>query len=60
MSPEYRQSLDDLERSVRVPREAQVEVQATEPPRDYLEPEDLDRLRLLANPAGAGRLNPRA
>ena len=51
-------ALDDLERASRVPREQQVEEQSTAPPHDYLAPEDLDRLRLLADPAGAGRLRP--
>ena len=59
MSRDYRQSLHDLERAVRVPREQQLEVQDVDPPRQYLEPEDLDRLRLLNDPAGAGRLKPR-
>jgi hypothetical protein len=59
MSRDYRQSLGDLERGVRVPRDQQIETQDAEPPREYVEPEDLDRARLLANPAGAGRLNPR-
>ena len=60
MSGDHRQSLDDLERGVRVPREQQLETQECEPPRVYLEPEELDRLRLLADPAGAGRLKPRS
>ncbi len=59
MSRNYRQSLDDLERGVRVPREQKSEAQDAEPPREYVEPEDLDRLRLLASPMGAGRLKPR-
>lgn len=60
MSPDrYRQSLNELERGVRVPRGLQTETQETEPPREGMEPEELDRLRLLASPAGAGRLNPR-
>jgi hypothetical protein len=59
MSRDYRQSLKDLERGVRVPREQQSEAQETEPPREYMEAEDLDRLRLLASPTGAGRLKPR-
>lgn len=59
MEPDYRQSLDDLERAVRVPRDQQREAQDADPPRTYMEPEDLDRLRLLADPAGAGRLKPR-
>ena len=59
MSRNYRQSLDDLERDVRVHREQQSEAQDGEPPREYVEPEDFDRLRLLASPDGAGRLKPR-
>jgi len=59
MSRNYRQSLDDLERGVHVPREQQGEAQDAEPPREHVEPEDLDRLRLLASPMGAGRLKPR-
>ena len=58
MSRNYRQSLDDLEHGVRVPREQQSEAQDADPPREYMEPEDLDRLRLLS-PTGAGRLKPR-
>jgi hypothetical protein len=58
-SSRFRQSLDELERGVRVPRERQVESQETDPPREFIEPEDLDRVMLLANPAGAGRLKPR-
>ena len=59
VSRNYRLSLDDLERGVRVPRDAQIEAQDVDPPREYLEPEDLDRVRLLASPAGASRLEPR-
>jgi hypothetical protein len=59
MSGRFRKSLDQLERGVRVPREAQVESQATEPPHEFMSPEDLDQMMLLANPAGAGRLKPR-
>ncbi|MEO6205250.1 MAG: hypothetical protein ABIO67_07715 [Mycobacteriales bacterium] len=59
MDPDYKQTLVALESGVRVPREEQVEEHDCEPPRDYLEPEDLDRVQLLANPASAGRLNPR-
>jgi hypothetical protein len=55
----YRQTLDALEAGVRVPPDQQVEGQNVDPPRGYMDPEDLDRMRLLANPAGAGRLNPR-
>lgn len=59
MSRDDRQSLDDLERGVRVPREEQLEAQDADPPREYVEPEDLERARLLADPAGAGTLRPR-
>ena len=59
MSRPYHLPLDDLERGVRVPDEDQIESQDTDPPREFLEPEDLDRARLLADPAGAGRLKPR-
>ena len=55
----YSQSLDALERTARVPRDQQVEEQDVDPPRSYVDPEDLDRMRLLADPAGAGTLNPR-
>ena len=59
MGSNFRQSLDDLERSARVPREQQVETQDVEPLREYVAPEDLDRVRLVASIEGAGRLNPR-
>jgi hypothetical protein len=59
MSRDYHLSLDDLERSVRVAPEDQLEVQEVDPPREYVAPEDLDRARLLADPAGAGRLKVR-
>jgi hypothetical protein len=59
MEPDYRQSLDDLERAVRVPRDQQSETQDADPPREYVDPEDLGRLRLLSDPAGLGRLEPR-
>ncbi len=59
MSPDYRQSLDDLERTARVPRDQQSETQVADPPREYMDPEDLDRLRLLSDPASPGRLKPR-
>jgi len=55
----FKRSLADLEAEAHVPREQQVESQAVDPPRDYLDPEDFDRLRLLADPSGAGRLRPR-
>ena len=59
MTRDFQQSLDDLERSVRVAPEHQVETQDVETVREYVDPEDLDRMRLLADPAGAGRLKPR-
>ncbi|MCW2606961.1 MAG: hypothetical protein JWO60_1654 [Frankiales bacterium] len=59
MDHDYRQSLTDLERSARVPREQQVETQDVTPPREYLAPEDLDRLRLVSSPESAGRLKAR-
>lgn len=59
MSRDYRLPLDELERAVRVPHEQQSEGQQADPPREYVAPEDLDRARLLADPAGAGRLRPR-
>lgn len=59
MERSFRQSLDDLERSVRVPREQQVETRDVEPVREYVEPEDLDRIRLVAAVESAGRLDPR-
>jgi hypothetical protein len=59
MSRHFQQSLDDLERSVRVPLDQQVETQAVEPAGEYVAPEDLDRIRLVASIESAGRLNPR-
>jgi len=59
MERNFRQSLDELERTARVPREQQVETQEVEPHREYVAPEELDRTRLLAAPESAGRLNPR-
>ncbi len=56
MTSDYRGPLEDLERAVRVPPELQTTTQDVRQPRDHLAPEDLDRLRLLADPAGAGRL----
>lgn len=47
--------LEAHEAGVRVPRDLLVEGQDVEPPDGYVDPEDLDRLRLLACPAGAGR-----
>jgi hypothetical protein len=60
MTRRFRQSLTELERNVRVSREEQLETQEVEPIREYVAPEDLDRMRFLADPAGVGRLNPRA
>ncbi|MCW2615057.1 MAG: hypothetical protein JWN08_2051 [Frankiales bacterium] len=42
--------------AVHVPVAEQVESQPGDEPRTYLDPEDADRLHLLANPSGAGRL----
>ena len=53
------QSLAALESSARVPREHQVETQDVEPLREYVAPEDFDRIRLVASPESAGRLKPR-
>ena len=54
----YAKSLEDLERGVHVPVEDQVVTQPTDSPHEAMDPEDLDRLRLLGT-TGAGRLNPR-
>jgi hypothetical protein len=54
----YAKSLEELERGVRVPVEEQVTEQPVETPHDAMEPEELDRLRLLGI-TGAGRLDPR-
>ena len=59
MTGRFRRTLDDLERSAHVPFDEQVQEQDADPPRDYLDPEDADRLRMLADPAGAWRLDPR-
>lgn len=60
MSHTFRLSLQELERSARVRREQQTETQAVaEPVHDYVQPEDLDRIRLVAAPESAGRLDPR-
>ena len=53
MTQDYRQPLDELERAVRVPREQQSETQDIDPPREFVSAEDFERLRLLADPAGA-------
>ena len=58
-SRSYRQSLDALEAGVRVSRDQQVEGQDVQQHHEYVDPEDLDRMRLLANPASVGTLNPR-
>ena len=55
----FHQSIDDVERSVRVPPELQVELQDVDLHGEYVAPEDLDRVRLVAAIDGAGRLNPR-
>lgn len=54
----YAKSLEDLERGVHVPVEDQVTEQPVDGPHDAMEPEELDRLRLLGV-TGAGRLRPR-
>ena len=59
MANRFRRPLDDLERSVRVPLDQHVEMQDVDPPGEYLAPEDLDRVRLVASIDGAGRLEPR-
>ena len=59
MERNFGQSLAALEGSVRVPRELQVETQDVEPLREYVAPEDFDRIRLVASPESAGRLKPR-
>jgi hypothetical protein len=59
MDKNFRQSLDDLERSARVPREQQVETQDVDMLREYVAPEDFDRIRVVASIEGGGRLNPR-
>ncbi len=51
----YAVTLAALETSARVEPAEQVEEQPAHPPREYLDQGELDRLRLLANPAGAGR-----
>ena len=55
----FRTSLSDLEASARVASEDQREEQPASPPLDALDPEDADRIQLLNNPAGAGRLRHR-
>lgn len=59
MTEPYARSLEELEAGVRVPRDEQVESEPVSGPGEYVAPEDLDRLQLLNNPAGAGRLKPR-
>lgn len=59
MESNFGQSLAALESSARVPREQQVETQEVEPLREYVAPEDFDRIRLVASPESAGRLDPR-
>lgn len=55
---EYGQPIEALERSARVPPEQWVAEEDVSPPRTYVDPEDLDRMRLLG-PTGAGSLDPR-
>jgi hypothetical protein len=59
MERNFGQSLEALEASARVPREQQIETQDVEPLREYIAPEDFDRIRLVASPESAGRLKPR-
>jgi len=59
MPQRFRQSMDDLERGVRVPPELQDELQDVDRPGQYVALEDPDRIRLVASIEGAGRLNPR-
>lgn len=54
----YAKPLADLD-AVHVPLADQVAGQAVERPGEYMAAEDLDRLRLLNDPAGAGRLTVR-
>ena len=54
----FAKTLEDLERGVHVAAEDQITEQPVDPPHDAMEPEDLDRLRMLGVTA-AGRLNPR-
>jgi hypothetical protein len=57
-SDKYAMKLADLEKSAHVPVEEQVTEQAEPPPPSPLEPEELDRQRLLGI-SGAGRLRVR-
>jgi hypothetical protein len=56
----YRVKLSDLEATAHVPAEQQCETQPASAPQDQLGPEELDRRRLLNQPAPAGRLRPGA
>ena len=58
MTNPYAVPLDDLERDAHVPVDEQVTAQPEPPATGPLEPEELDRLRLLGV-TGAGRLHPR-
>ncbi len=53
----YAKSLSDLEHETRVDPMDMVEEQAVSGPHVYVEPADLDRIRLLS-PTGDGRLAP--
>lgn len=55
----YSRPLEDLERAAHVRVDDQVQEQDVSPPRQYVDPEDADRLRLLNDPAGGGTLRPR-
>jgi hypothetical protein len=52
----YHVKLSELEAKVHVPADQQVETQPASDAPDQLSPEELDRRRLLNQPAPAGRL----
>jgi hypothetical protein len=54
----YSIRLTELEAGAHVPLHDQKEVEPIREPPDGLSPADLDRRRLLNDPAGAGRLRP--
>ena len=58
MERNFRQSLETLEASARVPAEQQVETQDVELLREYVAPEDFDSIRLVASPESAGSRQP--
>ena len=55
----YRVKLSELEAEAHVPVDQQLEVQPASEPQEIMSPEELDRRRLLNQPAPAGRLRPR-